>query len=487
MLNVARIISTLGKFFLFIYIARVIGEESLGQFTFAIIFTSFFAIVISLGMDDLLVREVSRDNDSSAKYLGNIAAMRLLLSLIVFIAIVVTINIMDYPSDTKLAVYIFGGYIVFTAFSFMFRANFRAFEKMEWDALIEILEALITTGAGLILIFSGYGIIALALTFLIASVISTVASFVINARKFTSPRLEFDMGFWKTTLKKATPFSVFALFILYPRVDTILLSSLKGDAVVGYYNAAYQIVMAFSPVVMNFMIALVPLISRYFISARTMMGFAYEKSFKYLVLLAFPASVGGMVLAHRIIPLLYGSGYGDSVIALQILVWNCLLLAMSRPMFYILGAMNRQGTCAVITFSALILSIGLNYLAVPRWSYIGSGAITILNGCLVTFAAWYATSKFGFTLPFARLIWKPLVASSIMGAAVYVLDATVKVNLFALIFLGVGVYIIMLGVTKTFSKDDLALLKELFHKSSNNREKVETPRNTAANRLHESN
>jgi len=460
LLNVARIISTLGKFFLLIYVARVLGEAVLGQFTFAIIFTSFFAIVISLGMDDLLVREVARDTNASRKYLGNIAVLRLLLSLAVMVVIVISINVMNYPADTRLAVYIFGGYIVFTAFSFMFRANFRAFERMEWDALLEAMEAVVTTVVGLIVILSGYGLVALSLTFLGASILSAAIAFIVSAWKFTLPRIEVDWEFWKTTVMKAVPFSVFALFILYPRVDTILLSTLKGDAVVGEYNAAYQIVIAFSPLVMNFMIALVPLLSRYFVSGQTMLTFAYEKSVKYLVMVGFPTSMGAMVLAPRIIPFLYGDGYGNSVLALQILAWNCVLLAMSRPMFYVLGAINRQGTCAVITLAAFALAIGMNYLVIPAWSYVGSGATTLVTGVFVAAAAWYATSRYGFPLRLPRLIVKPMIASLAMGAVLYLTTALADINLVLLIAIGTVSYLASLYLVRGFSSDDWFLLRQ---------------------------
>ena len=464
LLNMARIISTLGKFFLFIFIARELGQETLGQFSFAIVFTSFFAIVISMGMDDLLVREVARDNRSSEKYVGNMFVMRMLLSLAIFIIIIILINILNYPLETRLAVYIFGGYVIFTSFSFLFRANFRAFEKMEWDALLEIIESLLTTAVGLLLIFTGFGLIALCLTFLISSILNAAIGLIINRRKFSRLKLKTDFQFWKDTIVKSAPFAVFALFILYPQVDTILLSSLKGAAVVGKYTAAYYIVTAFSPVVMNFMIALVPVISRYFISAKNMLAYVYEKSVKYLLLIAFPVSTVATILAEKIIVLLYGTGYGDSVLALKILAWNCVLLAMSRPMFYVLGAINRQGTCAVITISALTLSICLNILIIPYWSYLGSAVITLINGVLVTLASWYATSKYGFTLPLLKNILKPASASIVMGITVYAVDAVSGASLPVLILLGIIIYILFLIITRSINKDDLELIKAAFQK-----------------------
>lgn len=474
-LNTARIISTLGKFFLFIWVARALGEGVLGQFTFAIIFASFFGIAISLGMDDYLVREVARDTRSSARYIGNITFARIVLSVIVFAAMVVIINTMDYAQDTRLAVYIFGGYTVVTAFSFLYRANFRAFERMEWDALLETVEAVFTTGAGLLVIMLGYGLIALSLVFLAAAVLNLIVGLIISARKFVLPRIQADWGFLRQTLLKAAPFSVFTLFIVYPRIDTILLSSIKGDEVVGSYNAAYQIVMAFSPLVMNFMIALVPLISRYFLNSRSMLDFTYQKSFKYLVMISLPVSVGGMVLARHVIPLLYGPGFGDSILALQILIWNCLIMAMNRPTFYVLGAINRQGTCALITMSALVLSIALNYAAVPIWSFIGSGAITLFVGFLVTLAGWYATSRFGFRLPVLKLVLPSAMASLLMGVIIFMMDNYTSSGFVMLLLAGVFSYIVFIFLFRGIGSDDRSLIRQasrlVFHPGEHKGEK----------------
>lgn len=468
LLNFARVVSTLGKFFLFIYIARELGQETLGQFSFAIIFTSFFGIIIALGMDDLLVREVARDNTSSRKYLGNIFVMRLVLSILAFSIIVLAINLMGYPPSTRVAVYIFGGYVIFSSFNYLLRANFRAFEKMEWDALIETMEAVLTTGVGLILVFTGFGLIPLSLVFLSSSVLNVTIGLLINRCGFAGLKPEIDFKFWKDILLKSIPFAIFGLFILYPQVDTILLSNLKGDIAVGKYTAAFYIVTAFSPVVMNFMIALVPLISRYFISARDMLKFVYEKSVKYLLIIAFPISAGATILGDRIIRLLYGAGYEDSVLALKIIAWNCVLLAISRPMFYILGAINRQGTCAIITLTALALSICLNLYLIPHISYLGSAIITLINGILVILASWYATGRFGFPLNINKVFWKPLAASAIMGVIIYSINILLDPGLAVLIFLGIITYVAAIIGLRGFAGDDWNLLKQAINLRAGN-------------------
>ncbi|MBI2869867.1 MAG: flippase [Chloroflexi bacterium] len=461
LLYASRIMSTALKFVLFIYIARTLGDVTLGKFTFAIVFTTFFSILIPLGLDDLLVRDVSRDKTAAAKYLGNIAALRLFLSAIAFILMVTVIYLMDYPDDTRLAVAIFGGYAVFTAFSSLFRANFRAFEHMEWDAMLETLESVVTASVGIFLLFHGFGLIALSLTFLAAAAMNLIISFALCSRRFTRPRLQLDASFLRTSLKAAIPFYISMLFILYSRVDTVLLSALKGDAVVGVYNAAYQIVLAYDQFILTFMIAIVPVISRLYVSSRTMLQVAYEKSFKYLVIVGFPVSIGGMVLAEKLIPFLYGTEFDESVLILRILIWGCILSSMNRPMLFMLGAVNRQGTGALIAISAMLASFGINYLVIPRWSYLGSGATALIIGSLVTLAGWYAISRYAYKLPIARIILKPLAASLVMGALLYA-GLLMDTNLLILIGLGAVSYVLVLHLIRVFSTDDYFLFREAF-------------------------
>jgi O-antigen/teichoic acid export membrane protein len=57
--------------------------------------------------------------------------------------------------------------------------------------------------------------------------------------------------------------AIFAL--IYVKIDTVMLSIMKGDAVVGWYNAAYYMVQGFKPLQQLFMSALFPLMSFSFV------------------------------------------------------------------------------------------------------------------------------------------------------------------------------------------------------------------------------
>ncbi|NQE53924.1 hypothetical protein C5S29_10050 [ANME-1 cluster archaeon GoMg3.2] len=69
---------------------------------------------------------------------------------------------MDYPEDTTYAVYLFGIYMILTSFALTFRAIFQAFERMQYDAVVIVIEQIILVSLVLFVLFSGYGLIELA-------------------------------------------------------------------------------------------------------------------------------------------------------------------------------------------------------------------------------------------------------------------------------------------------------------------------------------
>ena len=126
----AQFVVSILSLVLFIFIARKLGDVTFGKFSFALAFTAIFAVFSDLGYNTLLIIDVARDKFQASKYLNNVLCLRALISLVIFAIIVITINVMGYPADTKNVVHLFGIYMLVTSFAAVFKVTFRAFEKM---------------------------------------------------------------------------------------------------------------------------------------------------------------------------------------------------------------------------------------------------------------------------------------------------------------------------------------------------------------------
>ena len=447
---------------LVVYLVRYLGDVTFGKYAFAFAFTSLFMILSDLGLSTLSIREIARDTSKAGEYLTNISITKFILSLITLVLIVVTINLMHYPQDTTLAVYIVGGVTVFTSFTASFRSIFRAFERMEYEAITRIVERLLIFGAVLPVLFLGYGLIEVVSAMLIAQAFIFIFTLIILIKKFTRPTLTFNLSLCKSLIKEALPFGLASVFaVIYFQTDTVMLSMMKGDAVVGWYNAAYRLVMGTLFIPGAFVGALYPVLSRCFTSSKDSLMVVYEKSFKFLLMLAIPLGIGTTLLADRIIIFLYGEEFAHSIIALQILIWVASILFIYSIVGYTLASINKQLVDTRITAVSALLNVGLNLLLIPTYSYVGAGVASIVSQVFVFTCEFGYLQKNGYKIEISKIVLKPLCAGAVMGLLIYCLEM-ISINLFIIIISAIVIYAMCLYLLKAFDEKEMEMMKDMF-------------------------
>jgi O-antigen/teichoic acid export membrane protein len=455
----SQMIGTIFALVLSIFIARSLGDVLFGRYSFVIAFTGFFAVFLDLGYDTLLIRDVSRNKSQANRYLNNILMIRSLLSLLIFGIIVVTINVLGYPAEIKNIVYLFSIYILIVSLSTVFRVTFRAFEKMEYDAFIKIFASIIRLSLGFLVLFFGYGLIALGLVFLISAVVNLLISFLICERKIVKSKTEMDFGFLKSTIKIALPLGMLTIFgFVYVKIDRIMLSVMEGDAVVGWYSAASNLILGFVPVPHLFMHALFPLMSYYYVASKDSLKKTYEKAFKYLFILGLPLVIGISLLADRFILLIYGERFSGSILILQILAWDVLLKFLYICSGFVLISTDKQNQMAKIVGCTALLNVVLNLLLIPSYSYIGAAIATIASEVFLLISYIYINYRNSYSIPLHKISAKPIVACAIMGFFIYQFS---EINLILLITVSTILYFGLLYTIRGFSKDDMSLFKQL--------------------------
>jgi O-antigen/teichoic acid export membrane protein len=455
-LALAEVITRILSLILIIYIARLLGDIGFGKYSFAFAFTSMFLVLMDLGTNTLAIRDIARDRKLAGKYIGNILLLRCLLSVIAIGLIIGIINLMGYPSETKLAVYIVGIYTIITSFSQLTRSVFRAFEKMEYEALLNIIERAIFVSLGLMVLFLGYGLIELVSVFLIAGIVNLALSFFLTIKKFAMPEFEVDWTFWKYLIREGLPFGLAFIFItIYIKIDLVMLSAMKGDAVVGWYNAAYQIPLAVGLVSAAFMESIFPTLSRLYGTSKESLIYAYEKSFKFLTIVVLPIAVSITLLSEKIIPILYGEGYVNSIIALQILIWFTVFEFLGYLLYVTLASIDKQRINTFSTGVCAALNIALNLILIPPYGFIGAGIATVITYIALFSINFYFVSKYLHKISIHKMIARPIIASLAMG---FILHSLKDINILASISLAGASYVIFLYIIKGFSKEEIELI-----------------------------
>ncbi|MCL0070516.1 flippase [Dehalococcoidia bacterium] len=466
-LLVAQVGSYLLAFLYMMYIARYLGPADFGTLSFALAFTGIFSIFGDLGLGQLTVREVARDKTLASKYLTNIAIMKIILAVITFGLIALTINLMGYPQETITVVYLIGLSVIFMAFTQMFYSIFQAFERVEFQAIGQMLNAALLLAGAIIVIKLGLDVVTFASLFVLVSLLTLAYSFIIVRRKISNPPLvwsprtmELDWDFWKPTIKEALPFGLSMISIaIFHWIDTVMLSLMKGDTVVGWYNASYRLTLAFLciPAALNF--AIFPVMSRFYMTSQNSLRLSTEKYFKYMAIVGIPLGLGTTLLAHRIIPLIFGAEYTPSIIVLQILVWSSVFIFMNSTFGRLFESSNKQIIVTKIVGICALLNVILNLIFIPKYSYIAASATTVATEFTALALCFIWSRKIGYNIPGRKLgsiFPRVLGASVVMGVfIVYFQD----LSLLALIPSAALLYFMVLYIIRGIDKEDIALLQ----------------------------
>ena len=454
----SQIISRAIQLVIFVYLARVLGKTEFGIFSFGLAFSLLFMIIADFGLSTLITREISRDKKSASKYLSNSIIIKLLLSAIAFVFAYLFLNIAGYSEEVKTIAYIMLGFALMQSFTEINYSIFRAFERMHYDAFTKILRMLILAGAIFYLIKNNYGLLASSLAFLATEFIILVIAFFITYTRFIKISFKFDYDFSRNLLKKSSFFCLSLVFAsLYLYIDVVMLSKMRSTTEVGIYSAATNIIIALIFIPQMYSNSIYPVISRFYITSRKSLQFAYEKSFKYLSIIGLGAAAGIYSLSEKIILFLYGWEYSESAVVLAILTVY-LFLKFPNPMTgIILVSINKQKSRLFTQGIAAVTNIALNFILIPPYGIIGAAVATVLTEIIFTIIYYSFIIKYGFNLKFlTKFMHKLIIAGVIMIFIISYIG-----NLFLAVFVGVVTYSTILFLLGIIDKEDKILFNKI--------------------------
>lgn len=458
-LLISQAIGKILHFILVIFVARYLGDVGFGKYSFAISFTMLFSVLVDMGLNILITREIARDKSKAGTYLGNALITKSILALVTFVVIGLAINLMHYPNVTITAVYIAGLALVFNTLASTLATTYQAFERMEYGAVINVSVGVLALGLTLFFMSLEYGFYAIMIVYLLQSIANLAMNAFLVLWKFVKPKFRVDKELGFNLFKAAIPMGLAGIFVtIYYRIDTVMLSAMKGDAVVGWYNAAYNLIFGLMFIQGSFNTAIFPVLSRLSSNSMNSLRMVYQRSFKYLFCMGLPIAVGATILAERIILPIYGPEYINAAGSLQILIWAIAFIFVNGLLGNMLIATNQQKLLAYIVGGGAGLNIVLNMLLIPALSYKGAAIATVASELFAFLLCSLTLSKLIAPSPLFTVYKKPLLGVLIMGAFIVIFDF---LPIIALILLAAIVYIAALLIMRTFDQGDQNLLKQV--------------------------
>ncbi len=368
-------------FVIAIFIAKFLWPEQFGVFSFVVSFVTIFVMLMDFWFSTLLVREVSKKLSEIWIYLFNLGFLKLIFWIITFISIWIIVKIIWNSMLSMSLVLIYSWYAIINNFWEFIRSSFRPSEKMEYEAILKIINWFLTLVIVLCALFFYGNLESIMYGYLIASMISLVVSmfFVINKFNFSKIKFRLNRRVIDYSIRKGAIIGWgFFLILLYMSSDQIILWFYWQINELGVYALAYKIVMIYSFVSTLAFASVFPKLNQEEYKKNFKSNYKYyaQRILIYNTLLFLIAEVIIYVFLYESSLLL---NYENLYIVVAALLFYQFFEPIGHWWYINLIAMKKENINLIFLFITAVINIIWNILLIPDYSYYWAIGTTITS------------------------------------------------------------------------------------------------------------
>ncbi len=460
----SKIIGTVVSLAAVALVTRYLGSFGFGYYTTAITFVTFFSIAGDFGMTLVSSQLLSRPGVDQNKVLSNIFTFRFISAGIMLILAPIVVMFFPYDPIVKQGVIIasitFFSILLNQVFVSLFQKELRA-DKL---AISEIVTRFVILGATVWAVWFNMGILYILWAMALGNILNVLMN-LYYARPYARIRFMYDKEIWRDILKRSWPLMItIVLNLVYLKTDTLLLSLFKSPEAVGLYGAAYKVIDVL--VTVPFMLGgtVLPILAlRWESGKREDYERAWQKLFDATSILAWPAIVGGLILATPIMNIVAGKEFIPAGPILRVLVFAVAGVFFSSLFSHTMISFGKQKKLIWSYVFTALSSLALYFIFIPKFSYIAAAWITVYSEVVISLCAWWLVRRESGLKPKYSKSIKSLLVALVMGVILYVVpfDTSSALGLGVTVFVGALVYLSGLVITGTISRAEIAELTKI--------------------------
>jgi len=473
------VLLTLGSsLVLSIALARKLGPGQYGSYSFALWLVGLGALLSNMGISVASTKFIS-EYQGAGDQRGLTWVVRATLRSRALVAVAIAIALVpismllirgDPGSSVRFYPLLISLALVPSALHQAFQGILKGFQRYDYSTIALTVGLLLKAFVAVALVWLGYGILHLLILEAVAWGLAAALGLLFLRRLVGKPFSKQGSGLPREATRNLARYAAIASvlllmdFIINDRSEIFFIKLYRPDAEVGYYSLAFA--MATYPMLLipgALGSVLLPAISEQFGRGdSTRLAAIFVTSARYLMMLAFPLAVGGIVMARPLVIALFGQEYTPMVLPTQILMGvgagyavslstSSVIWGTNRPQYFLLMSICLV-PINVIACNVLIPLYGMKGAALAQWSNVAPLPITV----------WYVTSRLGVSWPYRDTV-RIIVACVVMAAGVTFLKSYLQGTglIPVVILLGAGLYLPLLIVSRALRGEDLSLIGSL--------------------------
>lgn len=365
--------------FVGIWVARYLGPEQFGLFSYAIAFTAIFGGIAKLGLDSIMVRELIDHPGKSDIYLGTAFWLKFFGAFLVIGIMAAVVPFTSNNATTNLYIFIIAAGLAFQSFEvveFYFQSQVLAkivsickITQLALSSVIKIYLVFIETDLIYFVLVTAFDALSLAVGYSIAYALRQKKAFY----KY------FDPTIAKQLVENSWPLIFTAIVVMvYMRIDQIMITNMLGMYEAGIYSAAIKLSEAWYFIPTMITTSLFPALVN---AHKTDKAIYHQRLSNLYVILIWGSIIVALFVStfrETIITLLYGSSYKEASLVLMVHIWAGVFVsaAVLRGKWFVVENLVRYSLYTVVIGATL--NIIMNYFLINLYGIKGAASATLL-------------------------------------------------------------------------------------------------------------
>ncbi len=363
-----------------VWVTRYLGPEQFGILSYAQSFVGIFAALSSLGLNDIIIRELVKNQDKRNLILGSSFGLQTLGSTIIMLLLTISIYYNDNEPLTNRIIIILGLLTFINSFN-VIASYFHSQVKSKFYAMAGLVGVIISALLKVYLILGNYSLIyfVYVLAFDVIFLVSGLIWFYSKSGE-SLLRWKFSWSIAKDLLKDAWPLILSGIIIsIYMKIDQVMIKEFLGNGEVGQYSAAVRLSEAWYFIPTIICSSLFPAIINAKLKDDTLYMDRLQRLYNLMVVLGAVIILPVLTLSDWMIQLLYGEAFQRSagVLDIHILGSVFVFLGVANQKWFI--SENYQAYNIICLGAGMLVNIVLNVIMIPKMGIMGAAYATLIS------------------------------------------------------------------------------------------------------------
>jgi O-antigen/teichoic acid export membrane protein len=453
--------------------ARVLSIQAWGEFNLGVSFTAFLSVVILLGLNNAVARFLVLERDPAVRRsvvrwaLWVSAGLAVSASLATYFLASPLAGLFHEPALASVFE-LLAAAVGLGAVTPMLAAVFQGFHDMLPNALFnQVLNPVVFLAAVLLLLLLHWQLEGALIAYLLANVAAFVASvgyYLVRVHRhlpLTTPtqgRLPRDL--WSSSVAL---WGIGSLAFVTAYADTLLLGAYRPAVDVGFYSTAMALARTLLLAGAALTFIFLPLAARLAREGEVgVLSWSYTVAARWILAVSIPLFLLFAILPGPSVVALFGPKYLPSASALQVLSITAFASSVIGPSNACLAGLGRDRPQLLATAVSGATNVALSFALIPSYGVLGAAIAWGVARALYPGVCLLVLYKDYDIHPFRPVFWRPMAVTLAVATPVFlavrwlVHDTWVVYPLF---FLGLGVFLGSLLMTRSIVPDDLIFIR----------------------------